>query len=81
MFSWGRKGRDKVNIVGFQAFSSDDSSAVTAELSVSQHQSQLYLILKNLFTGDILGTVTWEDKLLPHLLMLIISYILDKKPK
>lgn len=62
MFSWGRKGRDKINIVGFQAFSLDYSSPVTAELSMFQHQSQLYLILKNLFTGDILAIVTWEDK-------------------
>lgn len=58
----GWKGRDKINIVGFQAFSLDDSNAVTAKPSMSKHKGQLYLILQNLFTGDILAAVTWEDR-------------------
>lgn len=59
MFTQG--GRVKINIAGFQAFSLDDFSVVTAKLSMSQHKGQLYLILQNLFTGDILTAVTWED--------------------
>lgn len=53
----------------------------TAKPSMSKHKGQLYLIPQNLFTSDILATAMWEEKLLPHLLILIISYILDVKPK
>jgi len=77
----GWKGRHRINIAGFQAFSLDDSSVATAKLSTSKHKGQLYLILQNLFTGDINNCHMGGQKLLPHLLMLIITYIQFVKPK